>query len=109
MKISILILTNYILKIFMILLFSLFLVMLELQQTLPMFQVIYYLYTSICLMCINYFCIYLEKRDPDIVIRADNDENLMSFEKSQYTDSKENGSPIIFDFKDDTTKVSLNC
>lgn len=52
---------------------------------------------------------YLEKQDPDIVIRADDDENLMSFEKSQYADSKENGSPIIFDFKDDTTKVSLNC
>lgn len=47
----------------------------------------------------------LEKRDPDIVIRADNDENLMSFEKSQYTNAKENGSPIIFDFKDDNAKV----
>uniref|UniRef100_A0A2S2P1Z1 Putative transcription factor capicua n=2 Tax=Schizaphis graminum TaxID=13262 RepID=A0A2S2P1Z1_SCHGA len=45
-----------------------------------------------------------EKRDPDIVIRADNDENLMSFEKSQYTDSKENSSPIIFDFKEDNAK-----
>lgn len=29
----------------------------------------------------------------------------MSFEKSQNTDTKENGSPIIFDFKDDNTKV----
>uniref|UniRef100_A0A2S2R6V4 Putative transcription factor capicua n=1 Tax=Sipha flava TaxID=143950 RepID=A0A2S2R6V4_9HEMI len=45
-----------------------------------------------------------EKCDPDIVIRADNDENLMSFEKSQYADAKENSSPIIFDFKDDNTK-----
>lgn len=52
------------------------------------------------------FCIYVEKRDPDIVIRADNDENLMSFEKSQYADFKENGSPIIFDFKDDNVKVN---
>lgn len=49
----------------------------------------------------------VEKRDPDIVIRADNDENLMSFEKLQYADSKENCSPIIFDFKDDNTKVGL--
>lgn len=32
----------------------------------------------------------------------------MSFEKSHYTDPKENGSPIIFDFKDDNVKVSLN-
>lgn len=32
----------------------------------------------------------------------------MSFEKSQYVDPKENGSPIIFDFKDDNAKVSLN-
>jgi hypothetical protein len=50
--------------------------------------------------------IYTEKCDPDIVIRADNDENLMSFEKSQYADAKENSSPIIFDFKDDNTKVN---
>jgi len=53
---------------------------------------------------LNYY-INIEKRDPDIVIRADNNENLMSFEKSQFADSKENGSPIIFDFKDDSAKV----
>lgn len=31
----------------------------------------------------------------------------MSFEKLQYADSKENCSPIIFDFKDDNAKVGL--
>ncbi|VVC31795.1 Hypothetical protein CINCED_3A006117 [Cinara cedri] len=46
------------------------------------------------------------KRDPDIVIRADNDENLMSFEKS-HNDSKQNSSPIIFDFKDDNAKDEI--
>lgn len=56
---------------------------------------------------ILYIYNYTEKRDPDIVIRADNNENLMSFEKSHYNDSKENGSPIIFDFKDDNAKVSV--
>jgi len=33
----------------------------------------------------------------------------MSFEKSQYADSKKNGSPIIFDFKDDNAKVCWYC
>jgi len=33
----------------------------------------------------------------------------MSFEKSQYADSKENSSPIIFDFKDDNSKVCKYC
>lgn len=62
----------------------------------------------------KYVCVYLsllfdvEKRDPDIVIKADNDENLMSFEKSQHVNSKENDSPIIFDFKEENVKVSLN-
>lgn len=30
----------------------------------------------------------------------------MSFEKSQYANAEENGSPIIFDFKDDSAKVN---
>jgi len=54
----------------------------------------------------NTFYITVEKRDPDIVIQADNDENLMSFEKSQYVNAEGKGSPIIFDFKDDNAKVN---
>ncbi|XP_050430424.1 putative transcription factor capicua isoform X2 [Adelges cooleyi] len=45
-----------------------------------------------------------KKREPDIVIRADNDENLISFEKSQNSSLKNNISPIIFDFRDDNNK-----
>lgn len=78
-----------------------------------MWQVIYFLIISniifniylIKFINLNLY-LFLEKRDPDIIIRADNDENLMSFEKSQYADYKENSSPIIFDFKDDSVKVS---
>ncbi|XP_050532472.1 putative transcription factor capicua isoform X5 [Daktulosphaira vitifoliae] len=45
-----------------------------------------------------------KKSDPDIVIRADNDEKLVLLENSHSDTQKASNSPIIFDFKDNTVK-----